>query len=258
MNIWQAIGLGIVQALTEFLPVSSSGHLALTQQWLAIEGTQGATFEVAVHLGTLLSVLCFFYQDLKQIIMTMRQQASQSTSLAWFIIFSSIPAGIIGVAFKDQIEALFQHTQTISIALCVTGCILIATLWLHGTRDHLKVSDAWWIGIAQAFAIIPGISRSGSTITMALVLGISRTQAARLSFLMSIPVVAGAGLLKAIDCVQNPPSADMLVNLLVGGVTAFLVGLWALSLMLKWIQSKYFAWFGAYCLLMGLGHLVMP
>lgn len=251
MSIWEAALLGVIQALTEFLPVSSSGHLVLFQNWLHMESAQGATFEVAVHLGTLLSVLCFFYKDLKELVSGVIDKEAQSKNLLTFILVSSIPAGIIGVLFKDDLEKLFGHTDLVAGALCITGLILILTLWLQGNRDTLKSSDAVWIGLAQAFAIIPGISRSGSTIAMALFLGLSRVKAARLSFLMSIPVVGGAGFLKMIDCIQHVPSTEFMINLAVGAAFAFIVGLWSLSLMLKWVQHKAFSWFGVYCICVG-------
>jgi undecaprenyl-diphosphatase len=253
MSLWEAFILGCVQALTEFLPVSSSGHLVLAQSLMESDSIGGgAAFEVAVHLGTLLSILCLFWRDVLDLLIGFRRPTPEWRQLLQFILLGSVPAGVIGLLFKDELEAAFSSTTGVGVALCLTGLILLSTLRLNGSRVEHTWRDALWIGCAQAVAILPGISRSGSTIAAALALGISRAHAARLSFLMSIPVVAGAGVLKGLDLLETPPSSDVITALWVGGGTAFIVGLGALQLMLRWVQRPAFSLFGLYCLGVGL------
>ena len=266
MSIWEAFILGCVQAFTEFLPVSSSGHLVLTQAVLGVDLEGGASFEVAVHLGTLLSVVCLFWKEVTFLIQgglpylrtawpLDRQQ--EWSMLMRFIILGSIPAGVIGILFKDELESAFGNVKGVGAALCITGVILLSTWKKQGKRTQIGFMDALLIGGAQAVAILPGISRSGSTIAMALFLNISRTRAARLSFLLSLPVVGGAGLLKALDLVESPPTSQEWIGLCVGAGTSFVVGLGALWGMLKWVESSAFSFFGIYCLGVGGYVLVM-
>lgn len=257
LSFIQALLLGFVQALTEFLPVSSSGHLVLSQHWLGIKDAGDAAFEVAVHLGTLLSILVILRSEISSLLQGLIK--AESRNQQWreeisFIILSAIPAGLIGVLFKDQLETAFGSVHAVSVALMATGLVLLTTYKKTGQRERLKLSDSLWIGIAQAIAILPGISRSGSTISLALWLGIQRQRAARLSFLMSIPVIGGAGLLKAVDLAEATVSTEMYQSMLIGMFSSFIFGLVALSFMLKWISKPSFAYFGFYCF--GLGFVI--
>ena len=150
-----------------------------------------------------------------------------------FILLGSIPAGTIGVLFKDELEHAFGNITGVGMALCFTGVVLLSTWKQKGQRNEVGIFDSLWVGSAQAIAILPGVSRSGSTIAMALFLGISRTRAARLSFLLSLPVVGGAGLLKALDLVETPPTSQEWMSLMVGASTSFIMGLGALWGMLN-------------------------
>ena len=254
LSLIEAVGLGFVQALTEFLPVSSSGHLVLAQELFNIQSGGDAAFEVAAHLGTLLSVMILFRDELKELVKTAlrpREASSESRSDLMFIIIGSIPAGLIGVSFKDAIEGAFGDLFGVGVALVCTGAFLLSTLSARGERARVSPWDALWIGLAQAVAILPGVSRSGATISLALHLGVSRERAARLSFLMSIPVVAGAGLLKALDLISQPTDPSLYLTLGVGALSAALFGLGALSLMLRWVTRPSFGYFGLYCLVVG-------
>ena len=255
LSFIQALFLGFIQALTEFLPVSSSGHLVLSQHWLGIKNGGDAAFEVAVHLGTLLSILIILRSEVASLLLGLIRSDARTSE--WreemtFIILSAIPAGVIGVLFKDQLENAFGSIQAVSIALMATGLVLLTTYKRSGQRERLKLSDSIWIGVAQAVAILPGISRSGSTISLALWLGIQRERAARLSFLMSLPVIGGAGLLKALDLAQASLSLEEYQSMIIGMFSSFIFGLAALSIMLKWISKPSFAYFGFYCLGLGL------
>lgn len=259
LSMLQAIILGLIQALTEFLPVSSSGHLVIGQHLLGVKQSGGALFEVAVHVGTLISILIILRKDVSSLIRGLFARSSRSEEWSQeirFIVLSMIPAGFIGSLFKNELESSFSHLWSVGLALIFTSILLLSTRKLGGQRTEVGVRDALLIGIAQAIAILPGVSRSGATISTALWLGVERNRAARLSFLMSLPVVGGAGLLKAIDLASSlhdkASTLNALMPVLVGSITSFIFGLFALSAMLKWIARPSFAYFGFYCFGVGL------
>ena len=263
MSPLEAAVLGIVQALTEFLPVSSSGHLVLAQALLGIQDEGGAAFEVAVHFGTLLSVLLLFRREVASLFATafgvlrrptgLRARFAQDPNLRLLvaILVGCVPAGVVGVLFKSQLEAAFDHPRLVGAGLLVTGVVLLLTLRAPRGDRPVGLRAAVIIGLAQAVAILPGISRAGSTIATALFLRVEREAAARYSFLLSLPVVAGATLLKARDLVAVPPSGEALVAMGVGAAVSFVAGLFALWLILAVVRRGWFAHFGWYCLVAG-------
>lgn len=269
MSLWSAILLGLVQALTEFLPVSSSGHLVLSQALLGIEFEGDIAFEVAVHFGTLLSVLILFRREVAELLsatftalrsptqIRARWAQDERLRLVGAILIGCVPAGVVGLLFKDQLEAAFNNVRLVGSALLVTGVVLLLTLRAHGgQKTAVSVKSAWIIGTAQAIAILPGISRSGSTIATALFLGIERETAARYSFLLSLPVVAGATLLEARKLIAAPPATDHLLTLGVGASVSFFFGLAALWLILAVVRRGWFPHFGWYCLAAGAAALI--
>lgn len=259
MTLLEAFILGLVQALTEFLPVSSSGHLVLAQKVFGMNTQSDATFEVILHLGTLLAVCFYFRKQLLDLLKGFQLDQGIERNL-WrlkmrFLILGTLPAGIIGVAFKDQIEAIFGNPQIVAICLMVTGLIVFSTTFKRESQlesDQLTLSplSGLWVGLAQAFAILPGISRSGSTIAMALLLKIPRKTAAELSFMLSIPVVGGAGLLKAIDLMKGHLEIQWM-PVLVGFSTALIFGYLVLQIMLRWLEKPSFSLLGIYCMIIG-------
>lgn len=261
--------LGLIQALTEFLPVSSSGHLVLGEIVLGVDPAGGAAFEVAVHFGTLLSVLVVFHRDIGRLITAVfgalaaptrlreRWRDDPELRLAGAIIAGCVPAGVVGLVFKDQLEAAFDRPALVCAMLIVTGLILLATLRAPTPHGQMSVNRAVAIGVAQAFAILPGISRSGSTIAAAMFLGVERELAARFSFLLSLPVILGATLLKARDLIEAPPPDGALIGLAIGAGVSFVVGIGALVLLLRVVQRGWFAHFGWYCLAVGIIGLAM-
>jgi undecaprenyl-diphosphatase len=258
LSIIQSFILGIVQALTEFLPVSSSGHLVIVQDLLGGQTGGDAAFEVAVHMGTLLSILVILRREVASLMggfVSVKYRYPSWREEVTFILLSAIPAGIIGVLFKDELEHSFGNLKGVGIALILTGVLLLTTRNRAGTRQSLSIWDSLWIGLAQAVAILPGVSRSGSTISVALWLGIQRERAAKLSFLMSLPVIGGAGLLKGLDLAEQPISSAAFISLIVGTTSSFVFGLFALRLMLRWISRPSFAYFGVYCI--GAGSLAI-
>lgn len=245
-----AVLLGIIQGLTEFLPVSSSGHLVLFQSFLPVTGDHIA-FDLALHIGTLLPVFVFYRRDL----LGVARDAVSGSEPPWqrkgvrlgaWVVLGSVPTAIIGLAFEDVFEQLFASPAPVAVAFAITGCVLFATRWARrGSTTELEMQ--WWqallIGLAQGIAITPGISRSGSTIAAALFLGMDREYAARFSFLLSIPAIGGAFLLKARDLDLAGPALGPIV---VGFVAAALSGYLALVLLVRLVRTGDFSRFSYY------------
>lgn len=246
-----AILLGIVQGLTEFLPVSSSGHLALFQRWLPVSGDDDVGFFLALHIGTLLPVLLVYRDDLMTIVRDAVAGEGPLTRrpgmrLAAFIVLGSVPTGIIGIAFKDWLEAAFQNPLGVGIAFAVTGALLFATRFVKAGETDLRRMKPWHalaVGLAQGIAITPGISRSGSTIAAGMFLGLRRDLAARYSFLLSIPAIGGAFLVKLPDMGASHMSLGPVVA---GFIAAALSGYVALKILLRLVASGDFSRFAWY------------
>lgn len=243
MNAWlQSLLLGIIQGLTEFLPVSSSGHLVLFQQWLGDNfsfKSEAVAFDLVMHIGTLLPVIYFYRKEVFQIgesVVTFRKD--EHFRMAMYVIIATIPTGLMGILLKDTFEGLFHSVRAVCIALLVTGSLLLSTRFFESPPDQPKRNLVWWvaliIGIAQGMAITPGISRSGTTIAVALLLGMDRAVAARFSFLLSIPAILGAAVLILKDGISF--SAASIGPLVVGFLASMIVGylaLWMLVALVK-------------------------
>jgi undecaprenyl-diphosphatase len=249
VNVWQGIVLGLVQGLTEFLPVSSSGHLALTEALLGVK-TPGVFVEVSLHVATLGSVLIVYGARAWEIVRGMLSRSNDAWRHAGLLIVATIPAAIVGKVFHERIEASFKSLLFVGIAFVVTGFVLWSTRRLTGDRPLPSWRAALGIGLAQSIAVLPGISRSGSTVSAALWAKLAPVAAAEFSFLMAMPVIAGAALLEgrhaAIDvaAVGVVPYAVSLLVALVSGVFAirFLVAL---------LKRGRFSAFAPYCWLVG-------
>jgi len=248
MTLFDAIILGIIQGFTEFLPISSSGHLVLGQALLGVD-SPGNVVEVVTHLGTLLSVIWVFWKDLSSILISFQNQDTQKYIL--FLIMGTLPAVIIGLAARDMITDLFDSIPMVAGSLIFTGIILLLTQKLNRKNKQLNLKTGLIIGLTQAFAMMPGISRSGMTISTGLALGLSGKDAAKFSFLLAIPVIAGAGLLTVLDTQPGSISIPML-QLLLAFFSAFIVGTISLKWLLGLLESGKFHRFGYYCLMVGL------
>lgn len=258
MDLLKAIFLGVLQGLSEFLPISSSGHLVLAEQILNFkEG--GLAFEVFVHFGTLVAVVWVFRRDILKMIKALPavfRLSDQSLSgekrsyalLDLYVIIGSIPAAVIGLLFEDAIEKIFENYILALIMLFVTGLIMWSSRYTREKRGDMTAGHSLLIGLAQAFAIIPGISRSGSTIVTGLWLGIPRYQVARFSFILSVPVIFGATLLKLKDLLVAPPSHSEIVNLIFATIAAAISGYFAIVWLLEIIRKQKLEWFGVYCI----------
>ncbi|MBN1574454.1 MAG: undecaprenyl-diphosphate phosphatase [Deltaproteobacteria bacterium] len=248
-----AVILGIVQGLTEFLPVSSSGHLVVMQHYLSDFTGPPLPFDVLLHGGTLVSLLIYFFKDIKAIIASFfgggTEEKRENRKLGWMIILGSVPAGIVGIAFMDFFEALFSNIKMVSFMFLVTAALLLVAekrSKVEVEERRIGVVDAIVIGLAQAVAIIPGISRSGSTIALGLILGLKRETAARFSFLLSIPAVLGAFILnlKNLDSINFP--------YIVGVLLAAGVGLLAIKLTINAVVVKKLWIFSLYLMILGV------
>ncbi len=259
MTMTDAIILGIVQGASEFLPISSSAHLVIGQALLKVN-EPSIFLEVALHLGTLLSVVIYYRRDIAALLTAFfcfiagrdRDRHRENFRTCLYIIIGSIPAAIGGLLFKDWFEAAFESTRMSGIMLLVTASFLISTHFVKVNARPLNLLNTFVIGLAQFCAILPGISRSGSTIAAGLFQGIAPQQAARFSFLLSLPAVAGAVLLKTLDMLKEAAPAENLPAFAVGAVVSFVVGLLAIYWLLKMLAGRKFYLFGFYCLVVGL------
>jgi len=236
------IYLGILQGLTEFLPVSSSGHLVIFQKILGIDSNQ-LVISVFLHLGTLLAIIIFFWKDILNLL--------RNPKLLGLLAIVVIITGSIGVLGKDFFESLFSSVKAVGLAWIFTGLMLISTKKITElNRDQLGIKDAIILGLTQSLAIIPGISRSGITISTLFFRKIQRSLAFTFSFLVSIPIILGAALLEA-KKIEAVPQADM-KNLLAGFIFSFISGIFALLILRAIINKAKFYYFGYYCIFMAI------
>lgn len=275
MTLIEAIVLGIVQGATEYLPVSSSGHLVLVPMALGFDKAPFA-FDVLVQLGTLVGVVVYYFSDLTQVARDMvrglverRPFATPPARFGWLVGLATVPAAVIGVLLKDLFEEAFGSARATAGFLLVTAVLLVVGELVASRRARasaprdttdLRLTDALVVGFAQAGALFPGVSRSGSTIAAGMMMGLSREAAARFSFVMSIPVMVGAGVLTAKDLLEDPAALEALLaptalGFVVAGVTGYLVIKWFLG----FVRGKSLMWFAAYCAVVGvLGLFLVP
>ena len=262
MDWFQVTFLALIQGLTEFLPVSSSGHLILPAQIFGW-ADQGLAFDVAVHVGTLLAVMLYFNKDIRQMTLAWfaslaNRQQSQESLMAWSVIIATLPACFAGLVFNDFIELNLRTTWVIGLSTLLFGLLLWwADIKGRRNRDEsqIKMRDAVWIGLAQALALIPGTSRSGITITAALMLGLTRQAAARFSFLLSIPLIMAAGFFKGLELYQTG-SETQISHTLAGSLIAFIAALACIHLFLRLLDRFGLLPFIIYRLLLGILLLV--
>jgi undecaprenyl-diphosphatase len=267
MSSLQAIILGLLQGLTEFLPVSSSGHLVLGQHLLHVQNPGIFSFDVYVHLGTLIAVCVILWKDVFEIIRAMWKgvvslkfggayRSSEHVRLGVAILVGTIPAAFIGLMYQKQVEAAFTDPKLVAVNLVITGLLLFLTRLPRPVEGKkMGIFSALIIGIAQACAILPGISRSGSTMSTAIYLRFSPVLAARFSFLLSIPVIAGAVLLEVKDIVQQGTDVGY-APILLGTVAAAISGYFAIKWLLKVMERGKFSWFSFYCLALGVAGIL--
>ena len=257
MSWFEGIILGLIQGLTEFLPVSSSGHLAIAKALFGIE-TGDLAFEIAVHAATVLSVVVAFWSDIVALFKGLfKFKYNAETRYILMICLSMIPIFIVGVFFKDQVEAIFGGGLTvIGCALLVTALLLALSQTIKPKQKDLGYGSALIMGLAQAVAVIPGLSRSGTTIATGLLCGVKRDQVTRFSFLMVLVPILGEAFLSLVggDFAESSAGA---VPLLLGFVTAFASGLLACKMMIAMVKKASLGWFAAYCAIVGILCIVL-
>ena len=260
MDWLQALILGVIQGLAEYLPISSSGHLEIFHQLLGLEtsGAEALQFDVVLHVATVLSTIVVLWSEFRGLCVsffTLRRDAN--TTLVWKILLSCIPVAIVGVLFKDQVDDLFGGRLDI-----VGTCLIITSVWMAGVKAssasagrNISFFDAFVIGCAQAVAVLPGLSRSGSTIATGILLGDKRDQLASFSFLMVIIPVLGAAALDVVKALTGHEAIDGSIGFvpcLVGFLSAFIVGCLACKWMIALVKKGKLVWFALYCLVVGL------
>ena len=256
MSFLDAILLGILQGATEFLPVSSSGHLVLAQHLLADFEQPGVLFDVLLHIGTMVAVVLYFRRDLVGLIRSLRQsgpEADLQRRLLGLLVVGSIPTAASGLTFKDFFENLFDRPDLVCLMLLVTGSLLWLAQRLRRKspeRQRLNLLDALIVGTAQGAAITPGISRSGATIATLLLRGVDGETAARFSFLLALPAVSGAALLSLKDIGEISQQSGLAY--LAGALAAMVTGLICIHLLLAVVRNQRLHWFALYCWGVGL------
>lgn len=255
MSLIESIILGIIQGLTEFLPVSSSGHLEIGKVLLNVELEENLSFTVMVHFATVLSTITVFFKEIKILFFdVLKFQWNTSTKYFVKILVSMIPVLVIGIFFQDKVEALFTGKLVlVGAALLVTALLLFLTTLVkaEGTKK-IPFSDAFVMGIAQAFAVIPGLSRSGSTIATGLLLKNKRDDVARFSFLMVLIPIIGAALLKLLKWSDSPADSIDIFPLLAGFLAAYISGYLACRWMINIVKKGKLIWFAIYCASVGI------
>ncbi|NIM03728.1 undecaprenyl-diphosphatase [bacterium] len=257
MSLARAVILGLVQGLTEFLPISSSAHLVYFQKYLGIDKPQ-LSFTVFLHFATLLAIIVFFRKDLWEIfkgfLNAKRPKTNPSPRILFLLVIGSLPIAILGILLKDKIELIFSNIEVVSLFLILTGILLYLGDRIRNVHKDVLgtgIVDALIIGMAQAAAILPGISRSGATIIFALFCGLQRKWAVKYSFFLAVPAILGATLIK-LPNVLSTLNFSTLTFYIVGAVAAFLSGYWALTVVLRFVQKSRLRYFAYYCVTLGL------
>ena len=276
MDWFQALILGIVQGLTEYLPVSSSGHLTIGSALFGIDGEANLTFNIAVHVATVLSTCFILWKEIVWIFKDLFQfKWNEGTRYAVNIIISMIPIAIVGLFLKDKVEAIFDTSNAEALfgnPLFIVGCCLMLTAWLltfsyvakPRQKENISPLHAFIIGIAQSLAVLPGLSRSGSTIATGLMLGNNKERLAQFSFLMVIPPILGEALLDFKDLVSGSAAAEGATTaigtfpLIVGFLAAFIVGCLACKWMINIVKKGKLIWFAIYCAIVSFLSLILP
>jgi len=268
LSIFQAIILGLVQGLGEFLPISSSGHLALLQHYFGIDGEKVLSFAVLLHLGTLVSVFIIYWKDISELVLELGQvmkdigtgkglrvNANPTRRMGFMIIVATIPTAVIGLAFNDLFTAMYVSLLSVGSGLIITGTLLWASEKLvTGSKQvgEMKFLHAIVIGIFQGIAITPGISRSGSTLVGGLISGLDRNFALKFAFLISIPSILGSVILEAPDAFKEGLDLAMTLPIVVGVVVAAVSGFFAIKTMLKVVSNKKLYYFSYYTWTLGI------
>lgn len=264
MNWWEALILGLIQGLTEFLPVSSSGHLEIGQVLLGTTGEENLTFAIVVHTATVLSTLVVLWKEVAQLFRGTftTMQWNKDKNYVAMILVSMIPVFIVGMFFKEQVENFFgSGLLLVGICLCVTAVLLYLSEWLSkrkaGEGHEVGYKDAIIIGLAQAVAVLPGLSRSGTTIATGLLCGVKKESVTQFSFLMVLIPILGEAFLELLDILQGEVTSTLgILPMIVGFLSAFLSGCLACKFMINIVRRQKLIYFAIYCLCAGIFAIV--
>lgn len=260
MSWIEALILGILQGLTEFLPVSSSGHLELAGAWGLEDPHDFFTFNIIVHGATFMSVVVVFWRDIVALVVNFfRFQWNPEMKFALLLLASAVPTAIVGLMYEEQIESLFDgNVRFVGFMLLITATLLFLTRFIPKNNKDVTLKSALVIGLAQTFAVLPGISRSGATISTALFFGIERTKAIRFSFLMVLIPIFGANFLKVIRMSEEAAAGTVdTTPMIVGAIAAFISGVIACRWMLEIVRRGKIEYFSIYCLAIGLTAIIV-
>jgi len=254
MNFFEAIVLGIIQGLTEFLPVSSSGHLEISKYLFEIDANASFSFSIAVHGATVLSTIVVFWQEIVKLLKgTLEFRYNTETKYVLKIFLSLLPVMVVGLFFKDYVESYFDgNVVFVGFMLLITAGLLILSGFLKGSDRSINYLDAFIIGIAQAFAVLPGISRSGATISTGLLIGNNKNELAKFSFLMVLIPVLGANFIELVGGDFSNESSVGILDIIAGFISAFITGYIACRWMINIVRKGKLFWFGIYCVIVGL------
>ncbi len=272
LTFLEAIILGLLQGLAEFLPISSSGHLAIAQHFFGIEGDSVLLFAVLLHLGTLVSVFIVYWKDISELVVELFRtikdiftgkglclKGNPVRRLGCLIIVASIPTGIIGLTLNDTFSGFYTSMVAVGCSLLFTGVILIIAEKMgkgKKTAGEMKFSSAIFVGIMQGVAIMPGVSRSGSTLFAGLLTGHERIFAVKFAFLISIPAIIGSFILEVPDAISQGVSMEQMLPILVGMVVAAVSGYLAIKFMIKIVSKQRLIYFSLYTIILGLSLLI--
>lgn len=254
MLILKSIVLGILQGMTEFLPVSSSGHLVIAKSLFQIEYS-GISFEIFLHTATLFAILYVFRDKIISIAASVfnphKEARSDDLRFLWLVLVATVPSAVSGFFWRNQVEKMFTDLSVVGIALLVTGSVIFVTRFARSSKGALGFWDAVIIGVAQAAALIPGISRSGTTISTALLLGLRRKESAQFCFILAVPAISGATILEMKNVIADTQGASLLPYIC-GFMAAFISGFLAIKLVLKTLRKQRFGDFAYYCWVVGV------
>lgn len=246
MDIFQAVILGIIQGITEWLPVSSSGHLVIMKNIFGLE--QPLIFDIMLHIGSLIVVLLFFRKEILELIKGLINWEKEKLKIILMIIIATIPIAVIGYFFQSIIDNIFNDLRLVGFSLIFTALLLYFSRFPEHKSNQLNYFNAFIIGAFQAVAILPGVSRSGSTISSGMILGVKKEDVARFSFLIFIPAILGALILHI-----NELDYDVnILPMIIGTIVSAVVGYFSLKLLMNIIKKNKFSWFSVYCLILGL------
>lgn len=246
MTIFEGIVLGLVQGLTEFLPISSTGHLIIAREFLGLGVEGGLAVDASLHLATALAVVVYFFRDIRSLVIGLLKGERSSYVYTGALLVGTVPAVIAGVLFNDYIETSVRHIAFVAVGLIVGSLImLIAERFSGGNKPHTLIGGLW-VGLFQALALFPGMSRSGMTISAGLMFGISREEAARFAFLLSFPVIVGAGALKFKELIDSGAAVATPYPLVAAALTALISALVAIHFLMRYLKTRTlmpFVWY---------------